>query len=190
MCLSFDENLNLEFSQPSEYQLVVIKISKMMICCADLVYCKILTHISKKIFCHQSSIWFNNSIILPPNLDCQDKICFLIPIFVLISLRSAHSAFSSEAWEFNPMLKPNPIFPYINCHSNSFIEIIFLACLERSSEPSFVMSLKQTHFTWWLSCIKFNIIHGAISTKIKYFIIHHSWNTIMCCTAKWMLTIK
>ncbi len=56
ICIRFDENND---SGASECWLEAFK---MMIHCADVVFCKIL---ALEICDHQSSNWFNNSVMLP-----------------------------------------------------------------------------------------------------------------------------
>ncbi len=88
----------------------------MIILFADVIFCEILTQTSIAFHGHQSSNWFNNSVILPPIPNDLDK---YNPKNILFILVSSHSALPSDKWESHPMLI------LVN-----FIEIILHVCLE------------------------------------------------------------
>ncbi len=97
MRLKFDEKMNLETPAASEYQfypLSVPKISMTVIHFADVAFSKILPWISIDFCNHWSSIWFNNSMILPAILNDVDKNTFkniLFHTLPFLSVQVSHT---------------------------------------------------------------------------------------------------
>ncbi len=163
--------MKLESPVASEYQVVsTYKSSEYFNNNASLCCCGVLedTWVDFHLFSnHQSSILFNNAVILPPiqnNLDKNiPKNTFWHPSFlILISLRFTQWSF---IWYVGVSTNANTWTTISICHKISFIEIILLACFEWNSDPRFFVMIS---LFIWLN--KDNVDDSIFACKIVAYV--------------------